>query len=533
MPARKDKIAAASASHNREQDEWHKKAPTSALIERRVRECFEGLLAYVGRATPKQTFLDFEGGIIPLVFRLGRLLVALFLCRRHEGLAVPAHEVRDGRRYQRVQAQGREIATFFGKVRFWRTYMYAEGGGYYPLDEELRMPADGFGLGLVSLMTRLATKMSYAQACLTLKCFLGWAPSQTTLERAVLGLGRATGAWFEQAPPPEDDGDVLVIMVDSKATPTATASELEKRRGKRPPRRGGRSPRHRGRRKRERWAAKRRRKKGDHSKNGRAATLVVMYSLKSACLPGGERRLEGPINRRVYASYAPKRHAFAIARREADRRGFGKGSGKRIQIVVDGDENLERYAKKFFPKATLTLDVIHAVEYLWKAGRSLYREGSKALGEWVAAQKDRLYAGKVEKILRELERALDAIPKTGPGNKGKRERLASALGYLSKRVALMNYKELIDQDLEISSGPVEGAVRYVIAQRFDAAGMRWITERSEALLQLRCIEINGQWDDFIRFLEQRRSGSGARGDPFELLASKPAPLPTLGVREAA
>ena len=48
-------------------------------------------------------------------------------------------------------------------------------------------------------------------------------------------------------------------------------------------------------------------------------------------------------------------------------------------------------------------------------------------------------------------------------------------------------------------------MRYVIGQRFDAAGMRWITERSEALLQLRCIEINEQWDDFIRFVE-----SGAR-----------------------
>ncbi|MBL4846629.1 MAG: ISKra4 family transposase, partial [Planctomycetes bacterium] len=50
---------------------------------------------------------------------------------------------------------------------------------------------------------------------------------------------------------------------------------------------------------------------------------------------------------------------------------------------------------------------------------------------------------------------------------------------------MMNYDYLLKQDLEIGSGSVEGAVRYVVAQRFDAAGMRWIRERAEALLQLR------------------------------------------------
>ncbi len=110
----------------------------------------------------------------------------------------------------------------------------------------------------------------------------------------------AAPATSSETPPPADDGETLVIMVDSKATPTATEHELKKRRGKRRRKGGGRSPRHRGRSKRKNWQEKRRRKKGDHSKNGRAATLVVMYTLKEAKLPGGRKRLEGPINRRVY-----------------------------------------------------------------------------------------------------------------------------------------------------------------------------------------------------------------------------------------
>ena len=527
MPARTAKVAKRKKRHNDEQDEWRSRAPTVELVEQSARRHFEAILRFAKRRS-EGTFGEFEAALMPLLLTLGRLLVALFLCQWQRRLkkATPKEHERNGRRFRRAQAQSRQIASIFGKVRFWRTYMLGEGdGGYYPLDEKLRLPSDGFGLGITGLMVRIATKMSYAQTCNLLKSIFGWSPSLTTLERAVLGLGKFTRSWFEEAPVPEGDGSVLVIMIDSKATPTATLSELVKRRGKRR-KPTEKSARHRGRTKRERRAAKRRRKKGDHSKNGRAATLVVMYTLKPATTPEGVRRLEGPINRWIYASYAPKRHAFAIARREANRRGFGPGSGKRIQIVMDGDNAFSLYAKEYFPEAILTLDAIHAIEYLWKAGRSFFREGSKLLEGWVAKQRDRFYAGNAAAIIRELKAGLDAIAKTGPGNKGKRKRLESTIGYLEARIDLMNYDELIKKDLEISSGPVEGAVRYVIGLRFDQAGMRWIVERSEALLQLRCIEINGQWDAFMRFVER------PRGQPLELLASQVGSLPTLGSEAA-
>jgi len=58
---------------------------------------------------------------------------------------------------------------------------------------------------------------------------------------------------------------------------------------------------------------------------------------------------------------------------------------------------------------------------------------------------------------------------------------------------MMNYDELIADDLEISTGQIEGAVNYVLELRCDHGGMRWIKERAEAILQLRCIDINGDW----------------------------------------
>jgi hypothetical protein len=527
MPARSSTVQVSPEEHKREERDGRGSPPRSEEIQARVQEQFEGLLAFAQGARG-YSFCEFERELVGLVFALGRLLAELFLCQRHEELKTAPSEVIGGKRYQRAQAQSRRLGTFFGKVRYWRTYLHAPGGGEYPLDRLLKLPVHGFSLLLTSLMTRLATQMSYEQVTRQLRLFLGWSPSKTTVEAAVLGLGRHTAPWFANAPLPEDDGEVLVIMFDGKATPTATEAELQKRRGKRRPPRVEGSPRHRGRQRRRWRGRKKRRKKGNHSKNGKAANVVVIYTLKRGFDVDGEPVLKGPIGRRIYASYASKRHAFAIARRQADRRGFAADSGKTVQIVTDGDADLARLAKEVFPEAIHTLDVMHALESIWKAGRSLYREGSEEIEAWVDKQRRRLYEGRVEKILCGLRKVQTRLSPTGPGSKAKRQGMKEAIRYLERRVPMMNYAELIEQDLEISSGPVEGAVRYVVAQRFDCAGMRWIKERSEALLQLRCIEVNGEWEEFIRFVHRAASASAnGPSHKLRLLASTPQPLPDL------
>src|SRR5699024_11050622 len=123
---------------------------------------------------------------------------------------------------------------------------------------------------------------------------------------------------------PEDDGEVLVIEIDGKAVPTATQQELDKRRGPRAEPTHNPSPRHRGRQKRATNPKRPRRKKGDKSKNGKGGTMVVMYTLRRR----GTRRLEGPVNRRHYVTFASKRRAFEVARREAHKRGFAPDKGR-------------------------------------------------------------------------------------------------------------------------------------------------------------------------------------------------------------
>jgi hypothetical protein len=381
---------------------------------------------------------------------------------------------------------------------------------------------------LRSHAAKLATKMSYAQAVSVLSMFLRWSPCQKTVEEMVLGLGRHTQEWFEFVPAPQRDGEVLVVQIDSKGTPTATDEELKKRRTPRKPNPHPGSQRHRGRDARKHRGPKKRKKKGDKSKNAKMATIVVMYTLRRAA----DGSLEGPNNKKVYASYAPKRHAFAIARREADKRGFTKDSGKRVQILIDGDNDLDRCAQEFFPEAIITIDVFHVTEYLWQAGACLYKEGSDEQETWVEAQKDALYDGRASDIVKELDDHLKRIPKKGPGNKGRRDRLQTVRNYLNKRLDKMDYKSLQQQDLEISSGAVEGAVNYVIAKRFDSGGMRWIKERAEALLQLRCIEVNNDWDDFISYVHDKTSSQTQQKQKNIFLKAKTsAPLPTYGLNK--
>src|SRR5436190_22320974 len=71
------------------------------------------------------------------------------------------------------------------------------------------------------------------------------------------------------------------------------------------------------------------------------------------------------------------------------------------------------------------------------------------------------------------------------------------------RLEVMRYPELRAADLVIASGVVEGAARYVVGERMDCAGMRWTVGRAEALLQLRCIELNGDWEPFFDWAQQR------------------------------
>jgi hypothetical protein len=103
--------------------------------------------------------------------------------------------------------------------------------------------------------------------------------------------------------------------------------------------------------------------------------------------------------------------------------------------------------------------------------------------------------------------------------------LTRVIYYLEARVKLMDYGRLRKEDLVIASGLVEGAARYVVGERLDNSGMRWIEERAEAVLLLRCIEVNGDWEAFMAWSQERRSQELERGQVVQIRSKTPTQLP--------
>jgi hypothetical protein len=484
----------------------------------------------VERGRAETTFGAFEGELVERTFAFARVVITLFLATAEERVTaqIPERVVRQGRAFRRDRRLPRSLMTRFGIVRYWRLYMRScEAGasrrhGYHPLDVALGLMADRITPSLLALAVRLASRMSFAEARDVLGWFIPLVPSVEVIQAATIGYGRFAPEWFEIAPAPNDDGEVLLILLDSKGAPTATETELAKRRGKRKKGRKVRSQRHRGRQKRERWT-KVRRQPGDKSKNAKMATVLVMCTLRRT----GGGYLDGPVNKTVYGSFASKRHAVEVARREATKRGFPPGTRKIVQVLTDGDEALQLYIEELFPSAIHTVDIVHVIEKLWEAGHALFRKRSER-EQWVEAQKNALYENRAGDIVVEIRRHHAAVGRSGPGTAERRKRLEEIANYIDKRKDRTNYGELMRRDLELSTGMVEGAIRALMCRRLDYGSMRWIKERAEAVLQLRCIDTNRDWDAFVAFVHDKmRAESKAHGKRIRLQQRQPQPLSSM------
>jgi hypothetical protein len=495
-------------------------------LRQQIHQRLDGIIAYCLSETGPASFLEFEAALLGLLRSLGGLLIQLFLRARHDRFDTTAWT--RGRGYRVADpAAGRTLKTSCGPVTYHRAFLVPRRGGgpgVHPLDVELGLTRDAYSPLMIAWFCRLATRVSFRLASSLGSMFLGGAPPVSAIEEWVLGLARPAFVYLSTGSLPEDDGEVLILEIDGKAAPTATEQELKRRRGPRSHHPRGCDSgcqRHRGRARRQRRGRRPRRKKGDKSKNGRSATLVVMYSLRR----GEDGRLHGPCNKKVYGTFGTRRAAMNWARDQATRRGFPPKTPKTVQIVVDGDTCLEQHLRRLFPGAILTLDIRHAQEKLWEVGRLFHREGSPELASWVEELEGLLYKGHVQTLLRRLEQDLSGVSCRGPGTKEKRETLERVIEYLGSRVKLMDYGRWRAGDLVIASGVVEGAARYVVGERLDNSGMRWVEERAEAVLLLRCIEVNGDWEDFVKWSQAQRSQELGRGEVVQIRSKIPIQHP--------
>lgn len=440
---------------------------------------------------------EFEGNLWTAMLSLGRALVSLYLT--HQASGPRSEEYRhERRRYRLAEERTDEIGTRFGKVGFSRRVGRqpedARAAADLPIDRDLGL-CSGFSLGVVSGAVRLATQMAYKTARETWREIYEWAPSPRALMRMVDATGEHARAFLEQASPPDDDGELLVIQVDGRGAPMISDVEHERRCQPHRPSKRGELDRHR-RRQRRREYHRPRRAPGKKSKNAKVAVVGVLYTLRRT-----SRGLEGPISKRLCATFESHEALFVWLHHEARKRGYGR---KPSYFLADGSDHIWRLQKVYFPEAKTCLDWYHVTEKLWAAGESLFSSRPE-LERWVARTEQQLREGAVAEVIDSLKAELQCIPPTGPGNRGRRERLQKTFEYYEEHESRMRYDEFLRLDLDIGTGAAEGAVRNLIAMRLDGPGMRWSRQRSERLLHLRCILINGQWREFTKYLAQIRA----------------------------
>jgi hypothetical protein len=61
--------------------------------------------------------------------------------------------------------------------------------------------------------------------------------------------------------------------------------------------------------------------------------------------------------------------------------------------------------------------------------------------------------------------------------------------------------------------------------RLNNSGMRWVEERAEAVLPLRCTEVNGDWEEFTRWGHEQRGQGPGRGQVVQIRRKIPTQLP--------
>lgn len=463
----------------------------------RVQRAFESVLTLADTQQP-QSLVAFERALWTAILGLGRALVALFLARQAARLR-PAHYQHEGVDYVLDVDKGRttEVGTRFGKVPFTRPVGRRKGwrarcAADLPVDRELGL-CGGFSLETVTSMVYLCSMLAFATARRTFESFCEWAPSSRAVLRMVDTVGAQARPFIEATPPPEDDGEILVIQVDGRGAPMIGKTEHERRTKKRGSK-DGTTQRHR-RRARRRAHPRKRRASGEKSKNAKVAVLGVIYTLRRT--PDG---LEGPLNKRIIGTFEGHDALFRWLLHEATKRGYGT---KRTLFLADGCKHIWRGQKKYFPKAEVCIDWIHVVEKLWDIAECMLDKKTAVAGDraaWVARQTALLREGRADLVLESMQTKLAAIPKTGPGNRSKRERLAKVIGYFTRNLHRMRYDILRAADLDIATGAAEGAVRNIVGMRIDGPGMRWGRDRAELILHLRCILASDMWPAFRQHL---------------------------------
>ena len=456
----------------------------------KARAQFERLLGWLEAAADDRQRLDqVERGLLRELLALGLTLLQAFVARLGTGDVGPTLE-RDSNCWRRLpEPRRRRYVSIFGELEL-RRHGYGTREGQkiqaVPLDEALGLPASDFSYVVQDWSQRLCVKGSFAEAAAELQQLLGLTTSVASLETLNRQVSDAAdGFRQQQAPPAVADGALLVVSGDGKGVPMCAADQPEP------------TP-----------AAD----DGVPRGKKRMAYVGAVYSVAPFVRTADDvldeyRRRQraadrpAPQGKRVWAEMTQ-----VVAGETCDGRTtlFGEmaddvarrdptGAAPRV-AVMDDEAALWAAMRLFFGDACVgVLDLIHVLGYLWLAAHVFHPTGSAAAQAFVDERLRQLLEGRVGRVVGGLRQMLAKHALTG----AKRRTLQTVITYLANNQAHMRYDVYLAAGYPIASGVIEGACRHVVQDRLEQTGMRWTRRGAQAMLHLRALYLNGDWDAFL------------------------------------
>ena len=471
-----------------------------AIVKARV-QFDETIQALDGAGLEGETIDRVEEDLWGRMLELGRMFMRSFVAGQSPGDMGETIDF-EGRTLRRlVEVHERRYVSVFGEVPIERVvYGTRETQKHevVPLDARLGLPDGDFSHLLQRWDLGFCVKDSYSESRESVQEILGIGQSVRSLEQMV----RATATEVPEirhnqpAPAAAQEGSLVVLSADCKGVPM--------RREDAPGESG---------------APGRRRKKGEKANRKRMACVGAVYTIEpyvrtaediveelrhQACqsdrpVPQNKllraeltRCLEGTeLNGKdeVFGWFAEQ-----LALRNCD-------GGKPVVCVMDGEAALWRRLAKHVGPVVGILDVFHVMEYLWKAAYCFHPEGSGEAEEFVTERLRRLLSGQVGRVIGGLRQM-----GTKQGLQGVAKRtLKQVIGYFRSNRQFMRYDEYLAAGYPIGSGVAEGACRHLVKDRMEGTGMRWRIAGAQAMLDLRAVYLNDEWDRFhVCRIEQER-----------------------------
>lgn len=392
---------------------------------------------------------------------------------------------------RRLRTQERAVETIVGTVKVERTaYVAPERETVHPLDEAATLPERRYSYELQRRGVLGAVQGPFDEACER----VAEATGVVLPKRSAQIVVREAASDFDDfyatraVPPAAQTGPILVAAVDGKGIPMVKPEKALRvvRRGK-----------------------------GEKANKKRMATVAAVFTQQprprtpedvvaslfdpppprlADAPPSPGPRAPRPEHKRVWASVEKSKTevitqvAAEVERRDPER-------VKRRVVVTDGERALQKGTAAAIVGCTMILDLLHALEYLWKAAYCFHKEGSKEAAAWVRERALRLLRGEVSQVVKGIGKS--ATSRRFSGN--SRKTVDAVRGYLYRNRHRMRYHEYLRDGLPIASGAVEGACRHLIKDRMERSGMRWTIATAEALVKLRAAYISGDFEDYWRF----------------------------------